>query len=575
MNNDNNNNNNNKYGKERGNGGERGPFTPSPLPPMPPRPQLGPGPLPIMHHVGPPPPRFGPMAPMMMMGGNMVPNSLAHPQGMPRPYHVHLQPPPFAPMYRMGPGPGPLPMPLPMPMPHPEQHQQHQQQHQQHQQHQQPQQQQQQHQQHQQPQQQPNPPRSPAPFISFLGRAAWERGLGEMLKAEGTTRALSAPKYGVQLLVPQKPDKKDQQRQEQEGEQDGGDEQAQAQARKRAAKPVVLSPNPALALDLGVLSVVGAGGDEDGDGANEEDHEPYVPKGYEGAPPVMLRAHSPGFGLAKPSRAAARPPPSKATRMMRIEHTAPGPYLLRDVLVLPRDESGSGVWVEVEVGGWVFSSLAGQAPALAEADDAPELLLSGARERGDVLLPPGATDALASVVAEQDAEGIAVRKWLLLRLEGPGVGSPADMQIRHFVVARRLLATVVEPTAASLLNVEAKPFVPLVLRQWFDKSPTMVVQWAPRSIGRFQPRPFALCLQALQRFPLPRFVKDAAAEYRAACVAQQQQQQQQQQHKGGRSSRCSTPTRRWASTGPPPRRARTSPTSSSWSIWRRSRPSST
>jgi hypothetical protein len=340
----------------------------------------------------------------------------------------------------------------------------------------------------------------------MLGRAAWEQGLGAMLKVEGSTHALSASKYGVRLLVPK--------RQEQEQEQKG------QELRPKEDGPLVLSEDPGLALDVGVLTVVRPDGGGNGAEEEDDDDEPFVPKGYEAAPPVMLRAQS--FTPSKPARPAARPPPSRATRLLRIEHDAPGPYLLREVLVLPRDEPGSGVWVEVEVGGWVFSSLAGQAPALVEADDAPEPLLSGARERGDVLLASGATDAQVSVVAEQDAEGIALRKWLLLRLEGPGVGSPADLVVQHFVVARRLLATVVEPSAASLLSAEAKPFVPQALREWFEQPCGLLVTW-PKENNRFMPSAFSAFLKALPPYMLEKKIKDKVAKYRAACVAQQQQ----------------------------------------------------
>lgn len=219
-------------------------------------------------------------------------------------------------------------------------------------------------------------------------------------------------------------------------------------------------------------------------------------------------------------RPAARLPPSRATRLLRIEHGCPGPFLLREVLILPRDEPGSGVWLEVEVGGWVFSSLAGQAPALAEADDAPELLLSGAQECKDVLLPPGAADASVSVVAEQDADAVVVRKWLLLRLEGPGVGTPADMHVHHFVLARRVLASVVDANAASLLNVEAKPFVPTELKQWFSWPCAILVDW-PTDPPPFQPRAFAALLQTLDEYPLSPRIRNAIDDYKAQCVARQ------------------------------------------------------
>lgn len=162
------------------------------------------------------------------------------------------------------------------------------------------------------------------------------------------------------------------------------------------------------------------------------------------------------------------------------------------------------------MGGWVFSSLHGQAPARAETEDAPEPL----QDRGDVLLPAGATDASVSVLAEQDAERVAVQKWLLLRLEGPGVGTPADMQVNHFVLARRLLATVVDPSVASLLSVEAKPFVPQSLREVFDQ-PSARTMAFPRTPPPFQPRAFAVYLRALEEFPLPPRLIQAAARFRA------------------------------------------------------------
>lgn len=160
------------------------------------------------------------------------------------------------------------------------------------------------------------------------------------------------------------------------------------------------------------------------------------------------------------------------------------------------------------MGGWVFSSLHGQAPARAETEDAPEPL----QDRGDVLLAPGATDASVAVLAEQDAERLAVQKWLLLRLEGPGVGTPADMHVHHFVLARRLLATVVDPSVVSLLSVEAKPFVPQSLREAFDQPSARTVTF-PHDPPPFQPRAFAVYLQALDEFPLPQRLIKAAARF--------------------------------------------------------------
>lgn len=164
------------------------------------------------------------------------------------------------------------------------------------------------------------------------------------------------------------------------------------------------------------------------------------------------------------------------------------------------------------MGGWVFSSLSGQAPTRAETEDAPEPLQG--RGDGDVLLPPGATDASVAVLAEQDAERAAVQKWLLLRMEGPGVGTPADMHVHHFVLARRLLATVVDPYVASLLSVEARPFVPQSLRECFDRPCALAVAF-PRKPPPFQPRTFAAYLRALGEFPLPAKLKEAAARFRA------------------------------------------------------------
>lgn len=148
-----------------------------------------------------------------------------------------------------------------------------------------------------------------------------------MLKVEREAQTLSKPKYGARLLVPK-------QQQKQEGE-------------EAEPGPPTWNDDPGLALDLGVVTVTGEGdGRAQEEGEDAEDEE-YVPKGYEAAPLVLLRTpvSSGVYGAHHVTARTARPPPTRVMRPLRIEHSAPGPYLLRDVLVIPRDEPGSGVWV--------------------------------------------------------------------------------------------------------------------------------------------------------------------------------------------------------------------------------------
>jgi hypothetical protein len=149
-----------------------------------------------------------------------------------------------------------------------------------------------------------------------------------MLKVEREAQMLSKPKYGARLLVPK------QQQQEQEGE-------------EPEPGPPTWNDDPGLALDLGVVTVTGEGDGRTQEEGEDAEDEKYVPKGYEAAPPVLLRTpvSSGAYGAHHGTARTARPPPTRVMRPLRIEHGAPGPYLLREVLVIPRDEPGSGVWV--------------------------------------------------------------------------------------------------------------------------------------------------------------------------------------------------------------------------------------
>lgn len=56
-------------------------------------------------------------------------------------------------------------------------------------------------------------------------------------------------------------------------------------------------------------------------------------------------------------------------------------------------------------------------------------------------------------------------QWVLLRFERPSVGGAWDCVTHSFLIARKMLASVVDQTAQSMLNIEAKPFVPRSARQ--------------------------------------------------------------------------------------------------------------
>lgn len=55
---------------------------------------------------------------------------------------------------------------------------------------------------------------------------------------------------------------------------------------------------------------------------------------------------------------------------------------------------------------------------------------------------------------------MCVWQWVLLHFDFPAVGHAWDRMMHSFVVGRRVLACLTDETAQSLLNVEAKPFVP-------------------------------------------------------------------------------------------------------------------
>lgn len=398
------------------------------------------------------------------------------------------------------------------------------------------------------------PPRLP----SFLGRQAWERGLGELLKAEANARCLSVSKYGVRLLVPMS-----RKNNNEEDDSHEANEQSNSSSNMLPSSPerqpqVKWTEDPSLALDMGVISITGK---------EKEAEEEYLPKGYEGAPPVVLSVQSQVFdglddeyttmmnGLDLVRR--GRPPPSRATRKIRIINEAPGPYLIREVLLLPRDEKDANLCVEVEVNGWVYSSRVGGtrdgsvSPMMREEQQQQQLQQNGGGggEEGhaaaaassssfasrDIFLYPGINEASVTVSAAQDMEMTSIKKWIIFRLEGPGVGPAHDMQIHNFVVARKVLASVVDETARNLLNVEARPFVPKYvlyiyrysllcwshsihgnrkLQVYFDHPCNLIVSIPTKPHHPFQPKAIATSMNALGQYHLPEVVRHACFSYR-------------------------------------------------------------
>ncbi|GAB5032169.1 rna helicase [Nannochloropsis oceanica] len=286
--------------------------------------------------------------------------------------------------------------------------------------------------------------------------------------------------------------------------------------------------DPRAALDLGVITTFGS--------IEEVEEETYVPKGYEGAPAIILSMHKHMLGeeggededekgqdngegmlnrmiVGEGKREKRkRSQPSCVSRSMRIINEAPGPYLLREVLILPRDEKCAALWVEVEVGGRVYSSKTGLEPFLRERSPGK----STAPAVGtDSLLVGGITEGCVSVLAMPGTESSTVKKWVLLRVEGPGVGPAHDLLYHSFVVARKVVATVVDASAQSLLNVEARPFVPRALKQYFD-APYNVIFAHPSTPPPFQPKGMASVLQALPQHFLSKNLQTRLAAYKAA-----------------------------------------------------------
>ena len=374
------------------------------------------------------------------------------------------------------------------------------------------------------------PPPTMTPPPTFVSRASWEEGLGELLKNEPNSRALSVGKYGLRMevpvvgkttpqtatattptaasasadeMVPRKQQQQQQQQQQLEGVQDW-------------------NSDPAAALDLGVVTIVGS---------EEVEEKAYTPKGYEGAPAVVLSMHKHVLGEDEDQEEDngegmldGRWQPSCVSRPVRIVNEAPGPYLLREVLILPRDERDATLWVEVEMGGWTYSSKAGHVPFLVRKSSGVESptrrsMATEPASAVDNLLLGGITVGRISVFATHEAESSTVKKWVLLRVEGPGVGPAHDLHYHSFVVARKVVATVVDASAHSLLNVEARPFVPQALKQYFDE-PCNVIFAHPLKPPPFQPRGMASVLQVLPPYFLSESLKRTSIAFKSSPAGQ-------------------------------------------------------
>lgn len=137
----------------------------------------------------------------------------------------------------------------------------------------------------------------------------------------------------------------------------------------------------------------------------------------------------------------------------------------------------------------------------------------------EVFLPPGVTDALVTVTATHDTEYSLFRRWLLFRLEGPSVGPAHDQQTHSFVIGRKVLATVVDSSVDSLLNVEARPFVPKALKEFFEQ-PCNILYTFPSNPHPFQPTGMANILQSMGKFHLDESVRKNLLAYKARPSAQ-------------------------------------------------------
>ena len=370
--------------------------------------------------------------------------------------------------------------------------------------------------------------------------------MGELLKNEPNTRQLSVAKYGLRMEVPvvgkttpytatttsptaaSAPADEMLPHQLQQHHQQRQQQQRQQQQQQDGAQS--WNSDPRAALDLGVVTTFGS--------MEEVEEETYMPKGYEGAPAVVLSMHkhmlggegeedenedeegmNNGEGMLNRMSVGEgrrekreRSQPSCVSRSIRIVNEAPGPYLLREVLILPRDERSAMLWVEVEVGGRVYSSKMGRESFLVQKSSE----ISTAPAAGtDNLLLSGITEGCVSVLAMHGTESSTVKKWVLLRVEGPGVGPAHDLHYHSFVVARKVVATVVDVSAQSLLNVEARPFVPQALKQYFDV-PCNVIFAHPSTPPRFQPKGMASILQALPQHLLSESLKATLAAFKAA-----------------------------------------------------------
>lgn len=366
-------------------------------------------------------------------------------------------------------------------------------------------------------------PEMPTPI--FLTRSSWEKGLGDIIACESSTKHLSSSKHGVRIEVPvkeglQKCEVLDMTRGGVQGLAERLSLYPQQESHSRAETSCIWKSEPLAALDLGVVATKARSA------AVEE--EAFLPRGYEGAPAVVLNLHEDTMDEPEESSAGTETEqestaggysPMHASRLLRIVNDCPGPYVLREVLILPKDETTSACWIEVEVGGWIFSSQSGRMPwkcSLREMSPSrEEKFWTGAPE---ILLCFGISDAHVTIKVEPESESRIVKKWVLFRIETPGMGPAHDFQYHSFVLGRKVVASVADRAAQALLNVEARAFVPQGLRRYFDEPCNMVSH--PDEPSPFQPVGMANVLRYLPHYFLPDDIRRAFLGFKAAKLSE-------------------------------------------------------